>query len=135
MNFSQQAMIAKLTSMFGFLALILASVGLYGVTAYSVERRTSEIGIRMALGAGRLNVLKLVLRGAFLQVAIGLAIGIPATILGGRAMAAQLYGVKAYDPKILLLTTATLSFAAFVAAVLPARKAASVEPIRALRTD
>ena len=81
-NFSQQAMIAKLTSMFGFLALVLASVGLYGVTAYSVERRTSEIGIRMALGAEPLNVLKLVLRGAFLQVGIGLAIGIPATILG-----------------------------------------------------
>ena len=108
-NFSQQAMIAKLTSLFGLLALALASVGLYGVTAYSVERRTSEIGIRMALGADRLNVLKLVLRGAFLQVGIGLAIGIPATILGGRAMAAQLFGVKPYDPNILLLTTAALS--------------------------
>jgi predicted permease len=135
MNFSQQAMIAKLTSLFGLLALVLASVGLYGVTAYSVERRTSEIGIRMALGAGRLNVLKLVLRGAFLQVGIGLAIGIPATILGGRAMATQLFGVKPYDPQILLLTTATLSFAAFIAAVLPARRAASIEPIRALRAD
>jgi predicted permease len=135
MNFSQQAMIAKLTSLFGLLALVLASVGLYGVTAYSVERRTSEIGIRMALGAGRLNVLKLVLRGAFLQVGIGLAIGIPATILGGRALATQLYGVKPYDPRILLLTTAALSFAAFIAAVVPARKAASVEPMRALRTD
>jgi predicted permease len=133
--FSQQAMIAKLTSLFGLLALALASVGLYGVTAYSVERRTSEIGIRMALGAGRLNILKLVLRGAFLQVAIGLAIGIPATIIGGRAMATQLFGVKPYDPQILLLTTATLSFAAFIAAVLPARRAASVEPIRALRTE
>jgi predicted permease len=134
-NFSQQAMIAKLTSLFGFLALALASVGLYGVTAYSVERRTSEIGIRMALGADRMNVLKLVLRGAFLQVAIGLAIGIPATILGGRAMATQLFGVKPYDPNILLLTTAALSLAAFAAAVLPARRAASIEPIRALRTE
>jgi ABC-type antimicrobial peptide transport system permease subunit len=134
-NFSQQAMIAKLTSLFGFLALALASVGLYGVTAYSVERRTSEIGIRMALGANRLNVLKLVLRGAFLQVGIGLAIGIPATILGGRAMATQLFGVKPYDPSILLLTTAALSLAAFTAAVLPARRAASIEPIRALRTE
>jgi predicted permease len=134
-NFSQQAMIAKLTSLFGLLALALASVGLYGVTAYSVERRTSEIGIRMALGADRLNVLKLVLRGAFLQVGIGLAIGIPATILGGRAMATQLFGVKPYDPNILLLTTAALSLAAFTAAVFPARRAASIEPIRALRTE
>ena len=134
-NFSQQAMIAKLTSLFGLLALALASVGLYGVTAYSVERRTSEIGIRMALGADRLNVLKLVLRGRFLQVGIGLAIGIPATILGGRAMATQLFGVKPYDPNILLLTTAVLSFAALVAAVVPARRAATLDPMRALRTE
>jgi len=134
-NFSQQDMIAKLTSLFGLLALVLASVGLYGVTAYSVERRTSEIGIRMALGADRFNVLRLVLRGAFLQVAIGLAIGIPATILGGRAMATQLFGVKPYDPNILLLTTAVLSFAALVAAVVPARRAATLDPMRALRTE
>jgi predicted permease len=134
-NFSQQAMIAKLTSLFGLLALLLASVGLYGVTAYSVERRTSEIGIRMALGADRLNVLKLVLRGAFLQIGIGLAIGIPATILGGRAMATQLFGVKPYDPNILLLTTAVLSLAALVAAVVPARRAATLDPMRALRTE
>jgi predicted permease len=134
-NFSQQKMIAKLTSLFGLLALALASVGLYGVTAYSVERRTSEIGIRMALGADRLNVLRLVLRGAFLQVGIGLAIGIPATILGGRAMAAQLFGVKPYDPSTLLLTTAVLSFAALIAAVVPARRAATLDPMRALRTE
>jgi len=133
--FSQQAMIAKLTSLFGLLALVLASVGLYGVTAYLVERRTSEIGIRMALGADPFHVLQLVLRGAFLQVGIGLAIGIPAIILGGRAMASQLFGVKPYDPMILLITTAVLSFAAFVAAVVPARRAASIEPMRALRTE
>ena len=134
-NFAQAEMIATLTSLFGFLALILACIGLYGVTAYTVERRTSEIGIRMALGADRLNVLHLVLRGAFLQVAIGLAIGIPGAILGGRSMATQLFGVKPYDPNVLLLTTAVLSLAAFVAAVVPARKAASLEPMRALRTE
>jgi putative ABC transport system permease protein len=134
-NFTQQEMIVKLTSLFGVLALVLASVGLYGVTAYWVERRTGEIGIRMALGADRLNVLRLVLEGAFLQVAIGLAIGIPTTILGGRAMATQLFGVKSYDPRILLLTTAVLSFAAFIAAVVPARRAANLEPIQALRTE
>jgi predicted permease len=134
-NFTQQAMIAKLTSFFGFLALALASIGLYGVTAYSVERRTSEIGIRMALGADRMNVVRLVLRGAFLQVGIGLAIGIPAAILGGHAMASQLFGVKPYDPVILSVTLVVLCTAAFLAALLPARIAAGLEPMQALRTD
>ncbi len=134
-NFDQQNMIAKLTSLFGFLALALASVGLYGVTAYSVERRTNEIGIRMALGADRANVFGLVLRGAFLQVGIGLLIGIPAVILGGRAMATQLFGVKPYDPNILFLTTAALGATTFVAAVVPARWASSLEPMQALRTE
>jgi ABC-type antimicrobial peptide transport system permease subunit len=93
-NFNQQSMIAQLTSLFGLLALVLASIGLYGVTAYSVARRTGEIGIRMALGADRTKVLTMVLKGAFLQVAVGLAIGLPLAILGGRAMASQLFGVK-----------------------------------------
>ena len=134
-NFAQQEMLAKLTSLFGLLALVLASVGLYGVTAYSVERRTSEIGIRMALGADRLNVLKLVMHGAFLQIGIGLAIGIPVTVLAGRAMTRQLFGVKPYAADILLVTTLLLSFAALIATVLPARRAAGLEPIRALRTE
>ena len=134
-NFTQQAMIAKLTSFFGVLALVLASIGLYGVTAYSVERRTSEIGIRMALGADRLSVLRMVLRAAFLQVAIGLAIGIPVAILAGHAMASQLFGVKPYDPLILSITLLALCGAALLAALLPARIAASLEPMRALRTD
>jgi len=134
-NFMQNQMLATLTSLFGLLALVLASVGLYGVTAYSVERRTSEIGIRMALGADRLNVLKLVLKGAFMQIGIGLAIGIPATILAGYAMTTQLFGVKPYAPGILLVTTLVLSLAALLATVLPARKAATLEPIRALRTE
>jgi predicted permease len=134
-NFSQQSMIAQLTSLFGLLALVLASIGLYGVTSYSVARRTGEIGIRMALGADRTNVLKMVLKGAFFQVAIGLAIGIPLTILGGRAMANQLFGIKPYDPLILLTTVLVLSVAAFVASAVPARRAANTEPMRALRTD
>jgi predicted permease len=134
-NFTQQTMIAKLTSFFGLLALVLASIGLYGVTAYSVEQRTNEIGIRMALGANRSNVVGIILRSAFLQVALGLMIGIPAAILSGHAMANQLFGVQSYDPAILLVTTAALSLAAFVAAVAPARRAASVEPMRALRAD
>jgi len=134
-NFMQQAMIAKLTSFFGILALILASIGLYGVTSYTVERRTSEIGIRMALGADRMNMLGMVLRGAFVQVGIGLAIGIPVTIFGGRVMASQLYGVKPHDPLVLVITTIVLATAAFVAAVIPARRAANTEPMLALRTE
>jgi predicted permease len=134
-NFDQQTMIADLTSLFGLLALVLASVGLYGVTAYSVERRTSEIGIRMVLGADRSRLFALVLRGAFLQVGIGLAIGIPAVVLAGRAMASQLFGVKPYDPSILLLTTGVLGAAAFIATLVPARWASSLEPMQALRTE
>jgi predicted permease len=134
-NFAQNEMLAKLTSLFGILALALASVGLYGVTAYSVERRTGEIGIRMALGADRTNVLKLVLKGAFVQIGIGLAIGIPATVLAGYAMTTQLFGVKPYAPGVLLVTTLVLSVAALIATLVPARKAATLEPIRALRTE
>ena len=134
-NFKQPAMIAKLTSFFGVLALILASIGLYGVTAYSVERRTSEIGIRMAVGADRMNVLTMVLRSAFLQVGIGLATGIPVAIFAGRVMANQLFGVKPYDPIVLSITAAVLAAAAFVAAFIPARRAANTEPMRALRTE
>jgi predicted permease len=134
-NFAQQTMLAKLTSLFGLLALVLASVGLYGVTAYSVERRTSEIGIRMALGADASKVLKLVLRGAFAQIGIGLLIGVPATIATGYAMTTQLFGVKPYSPGILLVTTLVLSLAALVAAVVPARRAATLSAIRALRTE
>jgi predicted permease len=134
-NFNQQSMIAQLTSLFGLLALVLASIGLYGVTSYSVARRTGEIGIRMALGADRMNVLKMVLRGAFLQVAIGLAIGVPLTVLGGRAMASQLFGIKPYDPLILAVTILVLSAAAFVASAIPAQRAANTEPMQALRTE
>jgi ABC-type antimicrobial peptide transport system permease subunit len=124
-NFTRQAMIAKLPSFFGVLALVLASIGLYGVTAYSVERRTSEIGIRMALGVDRTSVLRMVLRGAFVQVGIGLAIGMPAAILAGHAMASQLFGVKPYDPLILSVTLLVLCTAAFSAALLPGASAAN----------
>src|SRR5437879_5970273 len=100
-HFNQERLIARLTELFGVLALILACVGLYGVTAYGVARRTNEIGIRMALGADGGNVLGLVLRGALAQLGVGLAIGIPAAIAGGHVLAHQLYGVKSYDPMIL----------------------------------
>jgi predicted permease len=134
-DFDQQGMIAKLTLLFGVLALVLAAVGLYGVTAYAVEQRTNEIGIRMALGANQKSVLSLVLRSAFLQVAIGLAIGIPAAILAGRGMTNQLYGVRPYDPGMLAMATLLLSLAALIAALVPAYRAASVNPVVALRSE
>jgi predicted permease len=134
-DFDQQDMIAKLTLIFGLLALGLAAIGLYGVTAYSVEQRTGEIGIRMALGARRGMVLGMVLRSAFVQVAIGLAVGIPAAIAAGRAITDQLYAVKPYDPVILMIAVLVLGFAAFAAAVVPARRAVNVNPTEALRSE
>jgi ABC-type antimicrobial peptide transport system permease subunit len=117
------------------LALILASVGLYGVTAYSVARRTGEIGVRMVLGASRGDVLELVLRGALLQLGIGLVIAIPVALAGGRLFSSQLYGVKSYDPVILALAAAILAACALFAGFVPARRAASIDPMRALRME
>jgi predicted permease len=134
-DFDQQDMIAKLTLIFGVLALGLAAIGLYGVTAYSVEQRTGEIGIRMALGAGRATVLGMVLRSAFVQVIIGLVIGIPAAIAAGRALTDQLYAVKPYDPLILSLAVLVLGFAALIAAAVPARRAVNIDPTEALRSE
>jgi predicted permease len=134
-DFGQQGMIAKLVMIFGLLALGLAAIGLYGVTSYSVEQRTSEIGIRMALGADRGTVLGMVLRGAFVQVAIGLGIGIPAAIAAGRAITDQLYAVKPYDPVILALAVIVLALASLLAAAVPARRAVNVNPTEALRAE
>jgi predicted permease len=134
-DFDQQRAVAQMTGLFGMLALVLAAVGLYGVTAYTVERRTSEIGVRMALGANRSNVVRLVLRGAFRQVLIGLAIGIPISIACGHLIAAQLYQVKSWDPLVLGGSIAALGFCALVASVIPAQRAASINPVEALRTE
>jgi predicted permease len=113
-DFQQENMIATLTTLFGALGLVLAAVGLYGVLAYIVERRTGEIGVRMALGADRKRVIGMVLGGAFWQVGIGLALGIPAAIGAGKLMAAQLFGVDPWDPIMLTLATALLGLAAFL---------------------
>jgi len=134
-DFQQQNMIATLTSLFGVLGLILAAVGLYGVMAYSVEQRTSEIGLRMALGADRWQVVRMVLRGAFSQIGIGLALGIPAAIGAGKLMTDQLFGVRPWDPIMLTSATLLLGFAALLASLIPARRAAGVEPMVALRNE
>jgi ABC-type antimicrobial peptide transport system permease subunit len=135
LGFSQQQMIVQLTSLFGLVALALAAIGLYGVTAYAVAQRTSEIGIRMALGANHAHVQKMVLSQAFRQVGLGLLIGIPAAIAAGHLMAAELYGVKEWNPLVLGTTTLMLGMVALLAAALPARRAAAVEPMEALRGE
>jgi predicted permease len=134
-NFNQERLIARLTSLFGLLALVLASVGLYGVMSYIVARRSGEIGIRMALGATRASVVTMVLRGALGQVLAGLLLGIPAALYGGHLIASQLYKVGSYDPEALAAATLLLSLCACAAGYIPARRAASIDPMRALRTE
>lgn len=134
-QYNQERLMARLTALFSLLALLLASVGLYGVTAYNIARRTGEIGIRMALGANRGNVVGMVLRGAFLPVCIGLCIGIPLAILCGRYLVHQLYGVGRFDPLVLGGAIVVLAVCALVAGILPARRAASIEPMEALRIE
>jgi predicted permease len=134
-NFTPDELLARLTSLFGLTALLLASIGLYGVTAYSVERRTSEIGIRMALGADRLRVLGNVLGTALLQVLIGLALGIPLAYLAGRLLAGRIYEVPAFNLLTVTVSVAALAVFATVAAFLPAYRAAALDPIQALRTE
>ena len=135
LSFSQQRAVASLAGLFGIVALLLAAVGLYGVTAYSVAQRTNEIGIRMALGASRVNVVRLVLRGASFRVLVGLVFGIPLALGAGRLISAQLYGVSSWDPVALAVAAGTLAMSAFFAAVIPARRAASISPMDALRNE
>jgi predicted permease len=134
-QFSQERLIARLTLMFGVLALVLASVGLYGVTAYTVARRTSEIGIRMALGAGRGSVVSMVLREAMLQAAVGLAVGVPIALLCVRLLKTQMYGMGGQDLGVLCGAAAVLTVSACAAGLIPAGRAASIDPVKALRTE
>ena len=134
-NFNQDRLIARLASLFGALALGLAAVGLYGVMSYLVARRTAEIGIRMSLGATRHSVVMMVLGGAFWQIAIGLVLGVPIALLAGHSMASLLYGVSGYDPFALVAAISVLGLCAATAGLIPARRAASIDPVQALRTE
>jgi predicted permease len=134
-NFNQDRLIARLSGLFGVLALALASVGLYGVMSYFVARRTGEIGIRMALGATRSGVVSLVLRNAVGQIAAGLVLGIPAALLAGHLMVTLLYGVSGYDPFAFIGAIVVLGICAAVAGFIPARRAASIDPMKALRSE
>jgi predicted permease len=135
LTFNQERAVASLAALFGIVALLLAAVGLYGVTAYTVAQRTQEIGIRMALGADRVNVVRMVLAGASKRVLAGLILGVPLAIGAGRLISAQLYGVSSWDPMALGIAATALAISAFFAAVIPARRAASISPMKALRTE
>ena len=134
-SFDQPRAVASLAGLFGIVALVLAAIGLYGVTAYTVAQRTNEIGLRMALGADRRKVVNMVLQGAFRRIAIGLALGLPLAVGAGRLLAAQLYGVPFWDPLALAVAAASLSGCAFLAAIIPAARAASISPMSALRAE
>ncbi|MGA8730130.1 MAG: ABC transporter permease [Terracidiphilus sp.] len=134
-RFIEERLIARLTSLFGLLALLLAAIGLYGVTAYTVVRRTPEIGIRMALGAARSRVIATVMRGVMLQAAAGLAIGIPVAIFCVRFVKSQLYDITSVNVPVLAIAIGVLVLAAAIAGIIPARRAASIDPVRALRVE
>ena len=135
LNFDQQRTLASLAGLFGGIALLLAAIGLYGVTAYTVAQRTSEIGVRMALGAGRMGIVQLVLRGAFQKVLIGLVLGIPLAIGAGQLISSKLFNVAKWDLFALTLAVVSLASCAFIAALIPAARAASIDPLKALRTE
>lgn len=134
-QFTQQRLIARLVSFFGILSLVLASIGLYGITAYNAGRRTGEIGVRMALGASRGNVVALVLRGALGLVLLGLVIGVPLTFVLGRLLGTQLYGMDPNHRALTLTAMLTLAISALIASLIPAVRASLISPIEALRTE
>jgi predicted permease len=135
LTFSQERAVASLAGLFGIVALALAAIGLYGVTAYAVAQRTNEFGVRMALGADRVRVIRLVLRGAFQRVLIGLLLGLPLAVGAGRLISAQLYGVGFWDPLALTIAACALAVCSLFAAIIPANRAASISPVEALRAE
>jgi predicted permease len=133
--FNLERLIARLTIVFGAVALLLACLGLYGVTAYSVARRTREIGVRMAIGASRGVVLRTIMRSAAVQVLVGVAIGLPLTFVAGRLLAARLFGIVPGDPLVISAGLGVLAAATTVATLLPAARAAGMDPVKALRLE
>jgi len=134
-NFTQDRLIARLTSLFGVLALTLASVGLYGVISFFVTRRTTEIGIRMAMGSTRSGIIAMVLRDALWPILLGIALGIPAALYVSHLGASLLYGIKSTSPLAYLAAIGALAISSAVAGFIPARRAASIDPMQALREE
>jgi ABC-type antimicrobial peptide transport system permease subunit len=130
-----ERMLALLSASFGLLATVLAAIGLYGVMSYTVSRRTREIGIRIALGAERPTVVWMVLREVAFLTVIGIGIGVPAALALSRLVRSQLYGIEPSDPATLVIAATTLAAVGLFAGYLPARRAARVPPVRALRYE
>jgi ABC-type antimicrobial peptide transport system permease subunit len=135
LQFTQQRLIARLTSFFGVLSLILASVGLYGVIAYNAGRRISEVGVRIALGATRGDVVRLVLKGAIGLIVAGLSIGLLLTFAAGRLLGNQLYGLNPYNPTVTITAVMALGLSALLASVIPAIRASLISPLDVLRAE
>jgi predicted permease len=135
LSFNKERLLATLTQLFGMLALVLAATGLYGLVSLSASRRTAEIGIRMALGAGRSEVVRMILAGAVIQVSLGIAIGIPATLAGVRLVEHQLFGISARNPATMAGAAVLLLACAIAASLIPASRAAMADPVRALRNE
>jgi predicted permease len=134
-SLSRERMIASLSTVFGFVATVLAIIGLYGVMSYSVAQRTREIGIRMALGAEQRKVIGMVMREVFTLIAIGVGVGVPAALVLTRVVKSQLYGLEAHDPWTLGLATGLLAMVACAAGYVPALRASRVDPMKALRYE
>lgn len=134
-QFRQQRLIAQLTAFFGLLSLVLAAIGLYGVTAYNAGRRINEMGVRLALGATPVQVGALVVRGAFVLVAIGLLVGFPLALAEGEFLGSQLYGLNPHDPAVIAVAVLSLGFSALLASLIPALRASRISPSQALRAE
>jgi ABC-type antimicrobial peptide transport system permease subunit len=132
---AQERLFASLVSLFGAITLVLACIGLYGLVAYSVASRTREIGVRMALGADRLGILRMILGQVAVTTGAGLAVGVPATLALTRIVESQLYNVQAHDPLSILAAAAGVTVVATLAGWLPARRAMRIDPVRALRYE
>jgi putative ABC transport system permease protein len=131
----QAKLMMVLLGVFAGVALLLATVGIYGAVAYTVEQRTGEIGVRMALGAQTIDVLRLVVKQGMIPVIFGLIAGLAAALALGRLIATQLYQVSAHSPLLLLSTAAVLALAALLACLFPARRASQLNPVEALRAE
>ena len=134
-RFAQEKVFAQAYSLFGALALVLASIGLFGLMSYSVARRTNEIGIRMALGAQRQDVLRMVMRESMVLVAVGIVLGLVTALIAARSIATLLFGLPPTDPMAITLAVALMAVVSAVAGYLPARRASHVDPMVALHYD
>ena len=131
----RERVFARLLTLFGGFALALASFGLYGAMAYAVARRTGEIGVRMALGASRARVQRMILRQVAVLAGIGLLVGVPLALFTGRLLDSLLFGLTPTDPATLIVAAATMLAVVMLAGAVPARRAARIDPLSAIRTE